>query len=143
MKAGNNWAKQFLDRRLCFHGSSSDCCYHFLLILLFVDILHPERQSTSYNVTPHLVNDIHARISALKFFETVHQGFVFTARPFIMAEVLGAVASGITLAALFKACIDAFELIQVGRHQDVDYRKLKLRLNVERCRLFVWGRRWA
>ena len=29
-----------------------------------------------------------------------------------MAELLGAIASGVTLAALFQACIEAFDLIQ-------------------------------
>ncbi|KAL6714714.1 hypothetical protein ACLMJK_008139 [Lecanora helva] len=56
-----------------------------------------------------------------------------------MAEVLGAVAGGVTLAALFKTCIDAFELIQISRHQEGDFRKLKLRLNIEKCRLCIWG----
>ena len=56
-----------------------------------------------------------------------------------MAEVLGAVASGVTLASLFKACIEAFELIQASRHQDFDFKKLKLRLNIEKCRLYIWG----
>ena len=56
-----------------------------------------------------------------------------------MAELLGAMASGITLAALFKSCIDAFDLIQASRHQEFDYKKLKLRLDIEKCRLYVWG----
>jgi hypothetical protein len=56
-----------------------------------------------------------------------------------MAELLGAIASGITLAALFKACIEAFDLIQTSRHQEVDLKKLKLRLNIEKCRLYIWG----
>ena len=56
-----------------------------------------------------------------------------------MAEVLGVVASGVTLAALFKACIEAFDLIQTGRHQEADLKKLKLRLNIEKCRLYIWG----
>ena len=56
-----------------------------------------------------------------------------------MAEVLGVVASGVTLAALFKTCVDAFELVQVARHQETDFHKLRLRLQIERCRLFTWG----
>lgn len=56
-----------------------------------------------------------------------------------MAELLGAIASGVTLAALFKACIEAFDLIQISRHQEVDFKKLKLRLNIEKCRLYIWG----
>lgn len=56
-----------------------------------------------------------------------------------MAELLGAIASGVTLAALFKACIEAFDLIQTSRQQEVDFKKLKLRLNIEKCRLYIWG----
>jgi Prion-inhibition and propagation/CLIP1 zinc knuckle len=56
-----------------------------------------------------------------------------------MAEVIGVIASGITLAALFKTCIEAFEIIQTGYNQELDLRKLVLRLNIEKCRLFTWG----
>lgn len=56
-----------------------------------------------------------------------------------MAEILGAVASGATLAVLFKSCIEAFDLIQTSRHQENDLRKLRLRLNIEKCRLYIWG----
>ena len=56
-----------------------------------------------------------------------------------MAEVLGAVASGLTVASLFKLCIEAFDLIQIARNQDTDVQKSILRLNIERCRLWVWG----
>ena len=56
-----------------------------------------------------------------------------------MAEVIAAIASGITLASLFKACIEAFDLIQTGRHQEADFKKLKLRLDIEKCRLYIWG----
>lgn len=56
-----------------------------------------------------------------------------------MAEILGAVASGITLAALFKTCVEAFDLIQTAHNQELDLRKLVLRLGIEKCRLFTWG----
>ena len=56
-----------------------------------------------------------------------------------MAEVLGAVASGLTIAAVFKGCILAFDLLHHARHQDEDLQKLTLRFNIERCRLYVWG----
>ena len=56
-----------------------------------------------------------------------------------MAEVLGAVASGLTVAGLFRVCIEAFDLIQKARNQDTDLEKLILKLNIERCRLYVWG----
>jgi hypothetical protein len=56
-----------------------------------------------------------------------------------MAEVLGSVASGITLAALFKLGIEAFDLIQTFHNQALDLQKLTLRLNIEKCRLYTWG----
>ncbi|KAL8720256.1 MAG: hypothetical protein Q9225_002854 [Loekoesia sp. 1 TL-2023] len=56
-----------------------------------------------------------------------------------MAEVLGAVASGLTVAGLFKVCIEAFDLIQTARRQDADLKRLILRFNIEKCRLYVWG----
>ncbi|KAI4164462.1 MAG: hypothetical protein LQ342_001775 [Letrouitia transgressa] len=56
-----------------------------------------------------------------------------------MTELVGAIASGVTLAALFKACIEAFDLIQTSRNQEIDFKKLRLRLNIEKCRLYTWG----
>ena len=56
-----------------------------------------------------------------------------------MAEVIGVVASGFTLASLFKVCLDAFDLIQTAQHQDMDVKKLVLKLNIEKCRLYAWG----
>src|SRR2546423_7463683 len=56
-----------------------------------------------------------------------------------MAEIIGVIASGITLAGLFKACLEAFEVIQTVHNQELDLRKLILRLNIEKCRLFAWG----
>ena len=56
-----------------------------------------------------------------------------------MAEVVGVVASAITLAALFKVCIEAFDVICTYQAQEVELKKLVLRLNVEKCRLYVWG----
>jgi hypothetical protein len=55
-------------------------------------------------------------------------------------EVVGVVASAVTLAALFKSCIEAFDTIQLYKSQDADFRKVLLRLNVEKCRLYIWGR---
>lgn len=54
-----------------------------------------------------------------------------------MAEVLGSVASGLTLASLLKVCLDAFDLIQASRNQELDYQKLVLKLNIEKRRLYV------
>jgi hypothetical protein len=57
-----------------------------------------------------------------------------------MAEaIIGAIASGMTIAGLFKICVEAFDLIQTGRHQELDLKKLTLRLNIEKCRLYTWG----
>ncbi|OIW26660.1 hypothetical protein CONLIGDRAFT_672180 [Coniochaeta ligniaria NRRL 30616] len=55
-------------------------------------------------------------------------------------EVAGVIASAVTLAALFKSCIEAFDTIQLHKTQDTDFKKLLLRLNVEKCRLYIWGR---
>lgn len=54
-----------------------------------------------------------------------------------MAEILGTVASGVTLAGLLKICLEAFDLIRVGRSQGIDYEKLVLRLNIQRARLYT------
>ena len=56
-----------------------------------------------------------------------------------MAEVIGVVASGFTLASLFKVCLDAIDLVQTAQHQDLDVKKLVLKLNIEKCRLYAWG----
>lgn len=57
-----------------------------------------------------------------------------------MAEIVGAVASGVTLAALFKLCIDAFDGIQTIKKQALDLQKLVLKLNIQKCRLYIWGK---
>ncbi|KAL2807773.1 prion-inhibition and propagation-domain-containing protein [Aspergillus granulosus] len=56
-----------------------------------------------------------------------------------MAEVVGAVASAITLAGLFKACVEAFDVIHSYQSQALDLKKLTLKLNIEKCRLYTWG----
>lgn len=56
-----------------------------------------------------------------------------------MAEVIGTIASVVTLAALFKSCIEAFDIIQTAHNQELDIRKLVLKLNLEKCRLYTWG----
>ena len=56
-----------------------------------------------------------------------------------MAETLGAFASAVTIVGLFKSCIDAFELVQVARHQGTDYNRLLVKFNIEKCRLYTWG----
>ncbi|KAK4185937.1 prion-inhibition and propagation-domain-containing protein [Podospora australis] len=57
-----------------------------------------------------------------------------------MAEVIGAVASVITLLGLFKNCVDACELIHVGKEQQKDLERFDLKLALEQCRLKTWGR---
>ncbi|KAI1073805.1 prion-inhibition and propagation-domain-containing protein [Whalleya microplaca] len=54
-------------------------------------------------------------------------------------EVLGAVASAITLVSLFKHAVEAFKLIDLYQKQDGDFKKLQLQLQMEQCRLYVWG----
>jgi Prion-inhibition and propagation/GDP/GTP exchange factor Sec2p len=56
-----------------------------------------------------------------------------------MAEVVGAIASGITLAALFKICLDAFELFETAKSTNKDLHGLVIRMNMEKCRLYTWG----
>lgn len=56
-----------------------------------------------------------------------------------MAEIVGAVASAVTLVALFKNCIDAFDAIRAVQKQALELNKLTVRLNIERCRLYIWG----
>ena len=58
-----------------------------------------------------------------------------------MAEVVGAIASAVTIIGLFKSCIDAFELVQVARNQGTDYNRLLVKFNIEKCRLYTWGQK--
>ena len=50
-----------------------------------------------------------------------------------MADLIGVLASGITLAGLFKVCLDATDLIQTAQNQDLDLKKLLLKLDIEKC----------
>ena len=56
-----------------------------------------------------------------------------------MAEVIGTFASAVTIAALFQACVNAFDLVQAARHQEADYNRLLVKFNIEKCRLYTWG----
>ena len=56
-----------------------------------------------------------------------------------MAEVVGTVASAVTLASLFKLCLEVFDTIQATRNQRLEFKKLVLKFNIEKCRLYVWG----
>jgi hypothetical protein len=56
-----------------------------------------------------------------------------------MAEPFGIVAGAVGIAATFKACVDCFEYIQLGRHFGRDYQTDLLSLNCARLRLTRWG----
>src|ERR1700750_2439068 len=56
-----------------------------------------------------------------------------------MAEIVGTMASVMTLASIFKVCIEGFDLIKAALHHDAEVKKLILKLKVERCRLLIWG----
>ncbi|EGU86606.1 hypothetical protein FOPG_17233 [Fusarium oxysporum f. sp. conglutinans race 2 54008] len=54
-------------------------------------------------------------------------------------EVLGAVASGLTLADLFNYSSEALDLIHLYQSQDADFNSLQLQFKLEKCRLYNWG----
>lgn len=54
-------------------------------------------------------------------------------------EVVGGVASVITIVALFKNCLDTFDFIQAGKDMVAESFKLILRLQLEKSRLWAWG----
>jgi hypothetical protein len=56
-----------------------------------------------------------------------------------MAEIVGIVASALTLAGLFKLCIESFDVIHTLQAQGTDLEKLLLKLRIEKCRLYTWG----
>ncbi|KAH8807304.1 prion-inhibition and propagation-domain-containing protein [Xylogone sp. PMI_703] len=56
-----------------------------------------------------------------------------------MAEIIGVVSGTITLCTLLKTCLDAFDMIKEGKAQELTFRKLLVRLNIERVRLYTWG----
>jgi hypothetical protein len=56
-----------------------------------------------------------------------------------MAEAIGTAASIATLLGLFKLCIDAFDFIRAAQNQELDLKKLALKLSIEKCRLYTWG----
>lgn len=57
-----------------------------------------------------------------------------------MAEIMGTVASALTLAGLFKLCIESFDVIHTVQTQGTDLQKLSLKLRIEKCRLYTWGK---
>ena len=54
-----------------------------------------------------------------------------------MAEAVGLFTSVITLAALFQICIEAFDIVRTYQPQALELKKLVMRLNVEKCGLYV------
>ena len=52
-----------------------------------------------------------------------------------MAEIIGVVASGVTLAGLFASCIEVFSVIEMHRNADEEHVILSTRLKIEQCRL--------
>jgi hypothetical protein len=57
-----------------------------------------------------------------------------------MAEVLGAVASTLTLAGVFSNCIHAFEAFYIARERKSELRTLFLQFKLQEARLWTWGR---
>lgn len=56
-----------------------------------------------------------------------------------MAEILGTIASALTLAGLFKVCVESFDVVHTLQTQGADLQKLSLKLRIEKCRLYTWG----
>ena len=56
-----------------------------------------------------------------------------------MAEAVGTFAAALSIAKLFKACLDAFDMVQAARHHEVDFNRLLVKFNIEKCRLYTWG----
>ncbi|KAI0202295.1 prion-inhibition and propagation-domain-containing protein [Astrocystis sublimbata] len=57
-----------------------------------------------------------------------------------MAEVVGTIASVITLIGLLKGCIDACEMIRAAKDYRIEVERYDLKLALEQCRLKTWGR---
>ncbi|KAK4040122.1 prion-inhibition and propagation-domain-containing protein [Parachaetomium inaequale] len=56
-----------------------------------------------------------------------------------MAESFGVVSGAVGIATAFKACIDCFEYIKLGRRFGRDFQTSQLALNCTRLRLSRWG----
>lgn len=57
-----------------------------------------------------------------------------------MAEIFGAVAGAVSVAAAFSAVIDVFDKVQLGRNFGRDYYTGQLQLDVLHVRLSRWGK---
>jgi hypothetical protein len=49
-----------------------------------------------------------------------------------MAEIVGTIASALTLAGLFKLCIESFDVIHTLQTQGTDLQKLSFKLRIEK-----------
>ena len=53
-----------------------------------------------------------------------------------MTDVAGLVLG---VAALWQTCVQIFDVVESGRRYGIDYELLRVKLEVERIRLFNWG----
>lgn len=56
-----------------------------------------------------------------------------------MAETAGLVIGAVSLTAIFTACVDCFEYIQLGRNFGKDYQRSLLKLDITKLRLSRWA----
>ena len=56
-----------------------------------------------------------------------------------MAEIIGVIASGVTLAGLFASCIEVFSVIEMHRNAAAEHSVLSVQLKIKQCRLYTWG----
>jgi hypothetical protein len=56
-----------------------------------------------------------------------------------MAETAGLVIGAVSLTAIFTACVDCFEYVQLGRNFGKDYQRSLLKLDIVKLRLSRWA----
>lgn len=56
-----------------------------------------------------------------------------------MAEIFGAVAGALSVAALFDNCVDYFGYVKLGHHLGQDYERCRLKIAIAQTRLSRWG----
>jgi hypothetical protein len=56
-----------------------------------------------------------------------------------MAETAGLVIGAVSLTAIFTACVDCFEYVQLGRNFGKDYQRSLLKLDIAKLRLSRWA----
>jgi hypothetical protein len=57
-----------------------------------------------------------------------------------MAEAFGIVAGALSIAGLFKTCVDCFEYVHIGRNFGRDYQTSQIKLDIANVRLTRWGK---